>query len=153
MKICKNCEYYQDETHTPTGKGIAYCYKKERCLEREQFGRCSKYRSIGSIKAEIEAVMQSAKSSESVSAEDGRIRQDEGVNGNQEATERVFLASEVQEADKDKEEGLEDGWYSYFRHSTVNAVVRGRHTVHLARDGQAGCHAGAETGTEGNHSR
>lgn len=29
MKTCKKCKYYQDETYTPTGKGIAYCYEKE----------------------------------------------------------------------------------------------------------------------------
>ena len=29
MKTCKNCEYYQDETHTPTGIGIAYCYEEQ----------------------------------------------------------------------------------------------------------------------------
>jgi hypothetical protein len=29
MKTCKSCKYYEDETHTPTGEGIAYCYEKE----------------------------------------------------------------------------------------------------------------------------
>ena len=29
MKTCKTCKYYEDETNTPTGEGIAYCYEKE----------------------------------------------------------------------------------------------------------------------------
>ena len=29
MRICKNCKYYKDETHTLTGVGIAYCDVKE----------------------------------------------------------------------------------------------------------------------------
>ena len=35
------------------------CYKLSRCSERR--GRCSEYRNIEDIRAEIEAVMQSAK--------------------------------------------------------------------------------------------
>ena len=105
------------------------CYKKERCLEREQFGRCSEYRSIGSIKAEIEAVMQSAKSSESAATKDKGAQGAGRDGGNQKATERVFLASEVQEADKNEKGEIEDGWYGYFRSSTVNSVVSGRHSM------------------------
>ena len=37
------------------------CYKKERCLEREQFGKCTEYRSIDAIREEVQAVMQSCK--------------------------------------------------------------------------------------------
>ena len=128
------------------------CYQRERCLEREQFGRCSEYRSIDAIRNEVQAVMRSAKSSTAVPAEDERVRQDEGDEGNPEATERVFLASTIQEAHQDKEEGLEDGWSRYFRHSTVNAVVRGRHTVHHKSADRVGSDAGAEAGREGNHS-
>lgn len=80
------------------------CYKKERCLEREQFGRCSEYRSIDAIRNEVQAVMQSAKSSESAATKDKGAQGTGRDKGNQKATERVFLASEVQEADKDKEE-------------------------------------------------
>lgn len=29
MKTCKFCKYYENETYTPTGEGIAYCYEKE----------------------------------------------------------------------------------------------------------------------------
>ncbi len=110
------------------------CYKKERCLEREQFGTCSEYRSIDAIRNEVQAVMQCAKSSESVSAKDGEVRQDEGDSGNQKATERVFLEAEVSETDKNEKGEIDDGWSRYFRSSTVNAVVRGRHTVHHARN-------------------
>ena len=37
------------------------CYKKERCLEREQYGKCSEYRSIEAIRNEVQAVMRSCK--------------------------------------------------------------------------------------------
>ena len=127
------------------------CYKLSRCFE--QRGRCAEYRDIEEIREEVQAVMQSAKSSEPVSAEDGRIRQDEGDSGNQKATEGILLVSEVQEADKNEKGEIDDGWSRYFRHSTVNSVVRGRHTVHHAGNDQVGRDAAEEeTGREGNHS-
>ena len=128
------------------------CYKKERCLEREQFGKCTEYRSIDAIREEGQAVMQSCRASESAATKDKDTQGAGRDEGNQKATERVFLASEVQEAHKDKEEGLDDGWSRYFRHSTVNAVVRGRHTVHHKSACGTGSDAGAETGRAGNHS-
>jgi hypothetical protein len=54
------------------------CYKKERCLEREQFGKCSEYRSIDAIRNEVQAVMQSAKASETESTQS---REKEDVGG------------------------------------------------------------------------
>lgn len=100
----------------------------------------------------MQAVMQSAKPTESISAEDGRVRQDEGVNGNQEATERVFLASEVQEADKNEKGEIDDGWYSYFRSSTVNCVVSGRHSVVHKSGSRTGNHADTQAGRADDHS-
>ena len=122
------------------------CYKKERCLEREQFGKCTEYRSIDAIREEVQAVMQSAKSSESIPAKNGRVRQDEGDEGNQKATERVFLEAEVSEADKDTKGEIEDGWYSYFRSSTVNCVVSGRHSVVHKSGSRTGYHADTQAG-------
>lgn len=29
MNTCEHCKYYTDESFTPTGAGIAYCYEKE----------------------------------------------------------------------------------------------------------------------------
>ena len=128
------------------------CYKRGRCLERDEYGTCSEYRNIGSIKAEIEAVMQSAKSSGVVSPEDGEVRQEEGNEGNQKATEGILLGAEVQEADKDTKGEIEDGWSRYFRHSTVNAVVRGRHTVHHKSADRAGSDADTPAGRADDHS-
>lgn len=39
------------------------CYQKENCCERDQYGRCTQYRSTEAIRQEIEAVMQSCKAS------------------------------------------------------------------------------------------
>ena len=128
------------------------CYQRERCLEREQFGRCSEYRSIEAIRNEVQAVMQSAKSSTAVPAEDGRVRQDEGDEGNPQTAERVFLASEVQEADKNEEGEIDDGWYSYFRSSTVNCVVSGRHSVVHKSGSRTGSHADTPAGRADDHS-
>ena len=128
------------------------CYQRERCLEREQFGRCSEYRSIEAIRNEVQAVMQSAKSSTAVPAEDGRVRQDEGDGGNQKATERVFLEAEVSEADKNEEGEIEAGWYSYFRSSTVNCVVSGRHSVVHKSGSRTGSHADTQAGRADDHS-
>lgn len=50
------------------------CYKLSRCSE--QRGRCSEYRNIEDIRAEIEAVMQSAKSAGDKAAEDRRVSGD-----------------------------------------------------------------------------
>ena len=128
------------------------CYKKERCLEREQFGKCSEYRSIEAIRNEVQAVMQSCRSSNSAATKDEGAQGAGRDEGNQKATERVFLASEVQEADKNEKGEIDDGWSRYFRHSTVNAVLRGRHTVHHKSADRAGSDAEEETGREGNHS-
>ena len=106
------------------------CYKKERCLEREQFGKCTEYRSIEAIRNEVQAVMQSCRSSESAATKDESAQGAGRDEGNQKATERVFLEAEVSEADENEKGEIDDGWSRYFRHSTVNAVVRGRHTVH-----------------------
>ena len=100
----------------------------------------------------MQAVMQSCRSSESAATKDKDTQGAGRDGGNQKATERVFLASEVQKAHKDKEEGLEDGWSRYFRSSTVNAVVRGRHTVHHKSADRAGSDAEEEAGRAGNHS-
>jgi len=75
------------------------CYKLSRCYE--QRGRCSEYRNIEDIRAEIEAVMQSYKL-----AGDNNSR-DEGISGDkaghQKGTERLLLETEVQK-DTEKEE-------------------------------------------------
>ena len=36
------------------------CYQWERCLERNQYGRCSEYRSIADIAAEVQSIMSAA---------------------------------------------------------------------------------------------
>lgn len=122
------------------------CYKKERCLEREQYGRCSEYRSIDAIRNEVQAVMQSCRSSESAATKDKNTQGAGRDGGNQKATERVFLASEVQEADKNEKGEIDDGWYSYFRHSTVNCVVSGRHSVVHKSGSRTGSHADTPAG-------
>lgn len=43
------------------------CYKKERCLEREQYGKCTEYRSIDEIRKEIEDLNQSSRAASSAS--------------------------------------------------------------------------------------
>ena len=75
------------------------CYKFNRCFE--QRGICSEYRDINDIRAEIEAVMQSAKSSGDKDSEDGRVSGDRPRH--QTGTERLFLETEIQE-EVDKEE-------------------------------------------------
>jgi len=50
------------------------CYKFGRCFE--QRGICSEYRNIEDIRAEIEAVMQSAKIAGDKTFEDGRVSVD-----------------------------------------------------------------------------
>ena len=50
------------------------CYKLSRCSE--QRGRCSEYRNIEDIRAEIEAVMQSAKITEDKDSKDRGIQGD-----------------------------------------------------------------------------
>ena len=106
------------------------CYKKERCLEREQFGRCSEYRSIDAIRNEVQAVMQSCRSSEPAATKDEGTQGTGRDGGNQKATERVFLASEVQETDKNEKGEIDDGWSIYFSRRTVLSVRRGRLVVH-----------------------
>lgn len=128
------------------------CYKKERCLEREQFGKCSEYRSIDAIRNEVQAVMQSCRSSESAATKDEGAQGAGRDEGNQKATERVFLEAEVSEADKNEEGEIDDGWYSYFRHSTVNCVVSGRHSVVHKSGSRTGNHTDTQAGREGNHS-
>ena len=100
----------------------------------------------------MQAVMQSCRSSEPAATKDEGAQGTGRDEGNQKATERVFLASEVQEADKNTKGEIEDGWYSYFRSSTVNAVVRGRHTVHHKSADRVGSDAEEEAGSEGSHS-
>ena len=75
------------------------CYKINRCFE--QRGICSEYRNIEDIRAEIEAVMQSAKITGDKDSEDGRVSGDRP--GHQTGTERLFLETEIQE-EVDKEE-------------------------------------------------
>ena len=53
------------------------CYKLSRCSE--QRGRCSEYRNIEDIRAEIEAVMQSAKIAGDKDSEDRGIQGDRQI--------------------------------------------------------------------------
>ena len=75
------------------------CYKFGRCFE--QRGICTEYRNIEDIRAEIEAVMQSAKITGDEDSEDGGISGDKA--GHQKGTERLLLETEVQK-DTEKEE-------------------------------------------------
>ena len=75
------------------------CYKFGRCFE--QRGICSEYRDIEDIRAEIEAVMQSAKIAGDKTFEDGRVSGDRPRH--QTGTERILLEAEIQEK-VDKEE-------------------------------------------------
>lgn len=45
------------------------CYKKEHCSERNQYGRCTKYRRIDDIRQEVETTMQSARTPEAKDSE------------------------------------------------------------------------------------
>ena len=53
------------------------CYKLSRCSE--QRGRCSEYRNIEDIRAEIEAVMRAYKVTEDKDSKDGRISGDRQI--------------------------------------------------------------------------
>ena len=75
------------------------CYKINRCFE--QRGRCSEYRNIEDIRAEIEAVMQSAKIAGDQDSENRGISGDRPRH--QAGTESIFLETEIQE-EVDKEE-------------------------------------------------
>lgn len=75
------------------------CYKFGRCFE--QRGICSEYRNIEDIRAEIEAVMQSAKIARDEDSENRRVSGDRP--GHQAGTESIFLETEIQE-EIDKEE-------------------------------------------------
>lgn len=56
------------------------CYQKEKCSERDQYGRCTKYRRIDEIKKEIEDLNQSVKTSEAESSK-GKAPEKEGADG------------------------------------------------------------------------
>jgi len=75
------------------------CYKFGRCFE--QRGICSEYRNIEDIRAEIEAVMQSAKIAGDEDSENRGIPRDRPSH--QMGAERLFLETEIQE-EVDKEE-------------------------------------------------
>lgn len=75
------------------------CYKFGRCFE--QRGRCSEYRNIEDIRAEIEAVMRAYRITGDKDSEDGRVSGDRPRH--QTGTERLFLETEIQE-EVDKEE-------------------------------------------------
>lgn len=75
------------------------CYKFGRCFE--QRGICSEYRNIEDIRAEIEAVMQSAKITGDEDSENRGIPRDRPRH--QTGTERLFLETEIQK-EVDKEE-------------------------------------------------
>jgi len=75
------------------------CYKSGRCFE--QRGICSEYRNIEDIRAEIEAVMQSAKITGDKTPKDGGISGDKA--GHQKGAEGLLLETEVQK-DTEKEE-------------------------------------------------
>ena len=75
------------------------CYKAGRCFEKR--GICSEYRNIEDIRAEIEAVMQSAKVAGDKTAENRGISGDRP--GHQTGAERILLEAEIQEkVDKEK---------------------------------------------------
>ena len=128
------------------------CYKKERCLEREQYGRCSEYRSIDAIRNEVQAVMQSCRSSNSAATKDEGAQGAGRDEGNPETVERVFLEAEVSEADKNEKGEIDDGWSRYFRSSSINSVVRGRLAVHHRTACGTGSDAEEETGRADDHS-
>ena len=100
----------------------------------------------------MQAVMQSCRSSDSAATKDEGAQGAERDEGNQKATERVFLEAEVSEADENEKGEIDDGWSRYFRHSTVNAVVRGRHTVHHKSADRAGSDADTQAGRADDHS-
>lgn len=128
------------------------CYKKERCLEREQYGKCSEYRSIDAIRNEVQAVMQSCRSSESAATKDKGAQGAGRDEGNPQTAERVFLKAEVSEADENEKGEIDNGWYSYFRSSTVNSVVSGRHSVVHKSGSRTGSRADTQAGRADDHS-
>lgn len=80
------------------------CYKKERCLEREQFGRCSEYRSIEAIRNEVQAVMQSCRPSESAAAKDEGAQGAGRDGGNPETAEEYFWKQKFRKPTKTRRE-------------------------------------------------
>ena len=87
--ICENTGLSQKTTGR-IDDVCANCYKSKRCFE--QRGLCSEYRSIESIREEVQAVMQSAKASSSAGdSHDQAPGCPEDVDGDQARGEGLLL--------------------------------------------------------------
>ena len=68
------------------------CYKLSRCYE--QRGRCSEYRNIEDIRAEIEAVMRAYKVAASAEAGNEECKGEQEVQGNSHHVKGLLLSCE-----------------------------------------------------------
>ena len=106
------------------------CYKRDRCLEANEYGKCTEFKKRSSITAEIEQInaeMRSVSITRTDIAGDSGDDEGEEAEGDREYSEGLLLSF----CDAVQKEAVNNEWYRVFGGSTINAVLRDGTGVHL----------------------
>lgn len=106
------------------------CYKRDRCLEANEYGKCTEFKKRSSITAEIEQInaeMRSVSITRTDIAGDSGDDEEEETEGDREYSEGLLLSF----CDAIQKEAVNNEWYRVFGGSTINAVLRDGTGVHL----------------------
>jgi hypothetical protein len=106
------------------------CYKRDKCLEANEYGKCIEFKKRTSIAAEIEQInaeMRSVSITRTDIAGDAGDDEGEEAEGDREYSEGLLLSF----CDAVQKEAVNNEWYRVFGGSTINAVLRDGTGVHL----------------------
>ena len=106
------------------------CYKRDRCLEANEYGKCTEFKKRSSITAEIEQInaeMRSISITRTDIAGDSGDDEGEEAEGDREYSEGLLLSF----CDAVQKEAVNNEWYRVFGGSTINAVLRDGTGIHI----------------------
>ncbi len=106
------------------------CYKRDRCLEANEYGKCTEFKKRSSITAEIEQInaeMRSVSITRTDIAGDSGDDSEAETEGDREHSEGLLLSL----CNAVQKEAINNEWYRVFGGSTINAVLRDGTGVHL----------------------
>ena len=106
------------------------CYKRDRCLEANEYGKCIEFKKRTSIAAEIEQInaeMRSVSITRTNTAGDAGDDEGEEAEGDREYSEGLLLPF----CDAVQKEAMNNEWYHIFGGSTINAVLRDGTGIHI----------------------
>ena len=106
------------------------CYKKNQCMEADEYGKCVEYKKRGEIAAEIAQLnteMRSVTAAKTDIAGDSGDDSEAETEGDREHSEGLLLSF----CNAVQKEAVNNEWHRVFGGSTINAVLCDGTGVHL----------------------